>query len=200
MSRLKLGEITIEIQRSRRKSLVIEVGPGGKVIVKAPLLYPARDIERFVIQKETWIRRKLSEQKRKQKTLEERNRYLTPFTEDEIRQMQSDARRIIPGRVAYYAPIVGVTYNRIAIRGQKTRWGSCSSKGNLNFNFLLTKVPEDVLDYVVVHELCHRKHMNHSREFWNEVARVVPDYREKKKWLRNYGGILINRLLMAREQ
>lgn len=93
----------------------------------------------------------------------------------------------IPQRVRKYAPIVGVDYGRITIRMQKSRWGSCSSKGNLNFNCLLMAMPEEIRDYVVVHELCHRKQMNHSDKFWAEVEAVLPDYKEKRKWLRDNG-------------
>ena len=95
---------------------------------------------------------------------------------------------------------MGVTYGRITIRNQKTRWGSCSAKGNLNFNCLLMLVPEDVRDYVVIHELAHRKYMNHSKNFWHEVESFMPDYNEKRKWLRAHGDELMQRMLkMARE-
>ena len=104
------------------------------------------------------------------------------------------ARQTIPERVAHFAPLVGVTYGRITIRSQHTLWGSCSSKGNLNFNCLLMLTPPEVLDYVVVHELCHRKEMNHSARFWAEVGRVIPDYEIQRKWLRENGTALISRL------
>jgi predicted metal-dependent hydrolase len=86
---------------------------------------------------------------------------------------------------------VGVDYRRITIRSQKTRWGSCSSSGNLNFNCLLLLAPPEVLDYVVVHELCHRKEMNHSPRFWAEVGRVLPDYKKRNKWLKENGSRLM---------
>ena len=92
------------------------------------------------------------------------------------------------------APLVGVSYGGITIRAQKTRWGSCSSKGNLNFNCLLLLAPAEVLDYVVVHELCHRREMNHSPKFWAEVERVLPDYDARRKWLKENGPGLISRL------
>jgi len=90
-------------------------------------------------------------------------------------------------RVEYFANIMGVTYGNITIRNQKTRWGSCSSKGNLNFNCLLMLAPSEILDYVVVHELCHRKQMNHSKAFWLEVEKVLPDYKESIEWLKEEG-------------
>ena len=85
---------------------------------------------------------------------------------------------------------MGVTYGRISIREQKTRWGSCSSKGNLNFNWRLIFAPPEVLDYVVVHELAHRKEMNHSKAFYAIVESIMPDYRKWKKWLKENGGTL----------
>lgn len=96
----------------------------------------------------------------------------------------------IEKRVKFYASRMGVTYHRISIKDQKTRWGSCSSKGNLNFNFRLIMAPADVIDYVVVHELCHRKHMNHSELFWKAVEEVIPEYRKSKEWLKQYGAQL----------
>ena len=97
------------------------------------------------------------------------------------------ALEVIPTRVEYFANIMGVTYGNITIRNQKTRWGSCSSKGNLNFNCLLMLAPSEILDYVVVHELCHRKQMNHSKAFWLEVEKVLPDYKESIEWLKEEG-------------
>ena len=90
-------------------------------------------------------------------------------------------------RVAYYAEKLGVSYGKITLRQQKTRWGSCAANGKLNFNWLLILAPPEVLDYVVVHELCHRREMNHSQAFWKEVEKILPDYRERQKWLKDNG-------------
>ena len=110
----------------------------------------------------------------------------------QFRKFVDEALRVIPERVRFYAPVVGVTYGRITIRNQRTRWGSCSAKGNLNFNCLLMKAPPEVLDYVVVHELCHRLEMNHSPRFWAQVERVLPDYKVSRKWLREHGNELMD--------
>ena len=104
------------------------------------------------------------------------------------------AKKVLPQKVAHYAEILGVTYGRITIRSQKSLCGSCSAKGNLNFNCLLMLAPNEVIDYVVVHELCHRLEMNHSQKFWNHVRRIIPDYREKRRWLREEGNVLMKRM------
>lgn len=100
------------------------------------------------------------------------------------------AKEYIPKRVEYYHEFTGGTYHKITIRDQKTRWGSCSSNGTLSFNYRLMLAPPRVLDYVVVHELCHLTHMNHSTDFWNMVASILPDYKEYRKWLRDNGHTL----------
>jgi len=97
------------------------------------------------------------------------------------------ARAQFESRVAYYHHITGGHYTSITVRDQKTRWGSCSSRGTLSFNYRLIFAPPVVLDYVVVHELCHLTHMNHSKDFWNMVAAVMPDYQIHRQWLRDHG-------------
>ena len=98
------------------------------------------------------------------------------------------AKRQLENRCAYFAERMAVDYNRIAVRAAKTRWGSCSARGNLNFHWKLVLMPPEILDYVVVHELAHRKEMNHSERFWAEVERILPDYRARRKWLKDFGG------------
>ena len=116
------------------------------------------------------------------------------FTEEERKALVKKARPIFLERVSYYAPLMKVAPGRITVRTQKTRWGSCTQDGNLNFNALLLLAPQEVLDSVVVHELCHIRHLNHSRAFWREVERVLPEYREAKEWLKTKGRTLIARL------
>ena len=108
-----------------------------------------------------------------------------PAPEEEY-AYREQARRVLTEKTAYYAKLMGVTYGRISIRGQKTRWGSCSAKGNLNYNWKLMLCPEEVQDYVVVHELAHRREMNHSKAFYRIVEEILPDYRERMRWLKDH--------------
>ena len=178
-----------EIIRSRRKTLAAEIKQ-DKLLIRAPLHVTDREIDAFVRQHRRWIETHLAKAQAQKAAADT----LPKLTADDIRSLADRALKIIPERVAYYAPLVGVTYGRITIRNQKTRWGSCSSKGNLNFNCLLMLAPPEVLDSVVVHELCHRKEPNHSERFYREVLRVFPDYWECHKWLKENGAVLMARM------
>lgn len=112
----------------------------------------------------------------------------------DITRLTDKAKKVIPAKVVVYSEKMGIGYGRITIRHQKTRWGSCSTKGNLNFNCLLMLTPEYVQDYVIVHELAHRKVMNHSSDFWHVVEGAMPDYKEAKKWLKENGVTIIQRM------
>lgn len=171
--------------RSNRKTVSIQIKPDGTVLVRAPRRMAQKQIDTFVRSKAAWVKKHLS-------NLPDLSQ--PGFTEAELKTIREEARKKITPRVSYFAPIVGVDYGRISIRFQRTRWGSCSPEGNLNFNALLALAPEEVLDYVVVHELCHRKEMNHSDRFWTLVEAVLPDYREAKRWLKDNGGALLVRL------
>lgn len=174
---------------SKRKTIAIEVKPEG-ITVRAPKGLHRREIQDFLREKRGWIERHLKKMRECKEALEQ----VEPFTMEEIRQLADKALLVIPETVKKYAPVVGVDYGRITIRNQRSRWGSCSGKGNLNFNCLLMLFPQEVIDYVVVHELCHRKHMNHSTEFYAEVERVFPEYRKCRKWLKENGGFYLSRL------
>lgn len=178
----------VEIIRSSRRTMSLEVTKDGRVLVRAPLRMPQAAIEQFVQDKKTWIEKSLLKVRERK---EERSGQ-QKLSMDDIRKLADEALAILPAKVAFYAQKVGVTYGRITIRNQKSRWGSCSGKGNLNFNCLLMLMPEAVQDYVVVHELCHRKEMNHSDRFWREVENVLPDYRQQRDWLKEHGGSIID--------
>ena len=148
--------INYKVIRSNRKTLALQIRDGS-VIVRAPYLMSDPDIQKFVLKNADWVRKSLKKENDRKEQLKE----VEPLSMDDIQKLADNALKVIPERVVYYAPKVGVTYGRITIRNQKTRWGSCSSKGNLNFNCLLMLTPPEVIDSVVVHELCHRKEMNH---------------------------------------
>lgn len=183
----------IRLIRSARKSLSAEITPDGAVLVRAPQRLPEQEIVRFLHEKSAAIERMVQKH-----IAAAREADAQPFTQAEIEEMAQQALRIIPQRVQYYAKKLGVTYGRITIRNQKTRWGSCTAEGNLNFNCLLMKAPPEVLDSVVVHELCHRLQPNHSKAFYAEVYRVFPQYDRCHAWLKANGGTLIMRMTAAR--
>lgn len=183
---METQSIPYQVIRSSRKTIAIQITPAGEVLVRCPRRMKTEDIRAFVESKTDWIEKHV----RKQISVPK----LPAFTDGEIEDLARQALTVLPERAAYYAPLVGVTYGRITIRNQRTRWGSCSSQGNLNFNCLLMLTPAEVQDYVVVHELCHRKEMNHSAAFWAEVERVLPDYRAQRQWLKDNGAALIGRL------
>ena len=174
------------VVRTNRRTVAVQITPAGEVLVRCPRRMSDGDVRRFVQSKSDWIEKHLNKIAAAPQ--------FPPFTDAQLQELARQAQQTIPSRVACFAPLVGVTYGRITIRSQRSRWGSCSSKGNLNFNCLLMLAPPEVLDYVVVHELCHRKEMNHSGRFWAEVERVLPDYILRRRWLRENGAQLISRL------
>lgn len=182
-------DITARVIRSNRKTLAIEISRSG-ILIRAPYSVKNDEIASFLNEKKEWIKKhldKIAEQKEKLQDIK-------PYTMEEIQALADKALKIIPERVRYYAPLIGVTYGHITIRNQRSRWGSCSGKGNLNFNCLLMEMPDEIIDSVVVHELCHRKHMNHSAAFYKEIERVFPKYNECNSWLKQNGGAFLNRL------
>ncbi|MCM1008905.1 MAG: M48 family metallopeptidase [Ruminococcus flavefaciens] len=180
----------IKIIKSKRKTISLQIKPEGSIELKVPVQITDAQIQDFLHQKSGWIEKHLQAVQERQKQVSQ----IKPLTQEEIQKVANQALEVIPERVAYFAPLVGVNYGRITIRNQKSRWGSCSSKGNLNFNCLLMLMPPEVLDYVVVHELCHRKEMNHSSQFWAEVRKVLPDYEKQKSWLKEHGDEIMMRM------
>lgn len=183
----------VTVIRSNRKTVAIQVNSDLSVTVRAPRSVSEKDIEEILKKKEAWISKHIEKIKKTKERLEAEP--TEKLTREKVIALAEEALKVIPERVEYFARVIGVTYGKITIRNQKTRWGSCSSKGNLNFNCLLMLAPPEVLDYVVVHELCHRKQMNHSKAFWSEVEKVLPDYKEARKWLKEEGSQMITLFL-----
>ena len=180
---------TYQIIRSDRKTLALQIKDGA-LIVRAPRKAKQAEIDALLEKHQSWIEKHLKKAKACRQVAEK----LEPLSQEEIHALADQAMQIIPERVRFYASRIGVTYGRITIRNQRTKWGSCTSTGNLNFNCLLMLTPPEVIDSIVVHELCHRKEMNHSDRFYTEVLRVFPDYRKWEKWLKDNGSIILQRM------
>ena len=183
----------VTVIRSNRKTVAIQVNSNLSVTVRAPRSVSEKDIEEILKKKEAWISKHIEKIKETKERFEAEP--TEKLTREKVIVLADEALKVIPERVEYFAKVIGVTYGKITVRNQKTRWGSCSSKGNLNFNCLLMLAPPEVLDYVVVHELCHRKQMNHSKAFWLEVEKVLPNYKEVRKWLKEEGSQMITLFL-----
>ncbi|MCM1498515.1 MAG: M48 family metallopeptidase [Clostridium sp.] len=172
--------IPVELRRSNRRTLSVLVTDKGELFIKAPLAMSEDRIERFLNQKRFWIYKQVKHQMDNAEKRVDRS-------EAEIRRLKEQARTMLTARTDYYAGILQVKYQKIRIGNQRTRWGSCSSRGTVSYNWHLILMPETILDYVVVHELCHLIEMNHSPQFWSRVEKVLPDYRERRMWLKKHG-------------
>jgi len=167
--------LTLYVIRSARKSIGLQMREDGTVLLRIPNRLSARALQDFLTREQTWIWQKTEQMQSRIKQRETTG--AIPVEQLSSRDLDQIKEKI-GSRVAYYSKIMGVTFGRITIRNQKTRWGSCSSKGNLNFNYQLY--------YLVIHELAHRRHMNHSADFWAEVEKYCPDYKVQRKRLKEY--------------
>lgn len=190
MMKMKIGEYNVEVRRSKRKSAAIKITADMQIVVFVPLYVSDNEIEKMVISKSKWIDEHML---KVQSTIDERSK-LEKITFEQVKELADQAVEYIPKRVKYYAEKENFVYNKITIKNLVSRWGSCSTKGNLNFNCLLMLTPDYVIDYIVVHELCHLREMNHSEKFWAEVEKIMPDYQRAELWLKQNGGNLISRM------
>lgn len=161
---------------SGRKTISLCV-KDGVLTVKAPYGTKQKRIDDLISSHEAWINKHIKKQR-------EKNEKYGNLTDEMIAELRKTAKQILPLKVAYYAKIMGLKYGRISITGAKTRFGSCSSKGNIAFSYRLMLYPDEAIDYVVVHELAHLKEMNHSPAFYKIIAKVLPDYKERIKLLK----------------
>ena len=173
----------MEVVRSKRKTISIEVKPGGRVVVRAPLYTADRQIEAFVADHRDWIDRTVARLQHQKPQPE--------LTAEQLKNLRIAAKSYLPGRIDAFAKQMGLTggFGRlkpaaIHYTGAKTRWGSCSPKNSISFSVRLLQYPPEAIDYVVVHELAHIKEHNHSPRFWALVERTLPDYRERQKLLK----------------
>mgnify|MGYP004525420435 FL=1 len=166
-----------EIIRSRRRTVALEVTREGKVLVRAPLRMPQTEIDRFVAAHAAWL-------EKAQARVAARQAAHPPLTEEQREALRQTAKALLPQRVAHYAAVMGVTPASVRITSAKTRFGSCSGKNGLCFSLYLMQYPQEAIDYVVVHELAHIRHHDHSPAFYAEVAKVLPDYKARMKLLK----------------
>ena len=166
---------TYELIRSRRKTLALELTREGRLIVRAPLRISRREIDAFVEKHKDWIVRHLAKQAARPT--------LPPPDAPETQALKTQAQAILPERVAHWSAIMGVHHTGLRITTARKRYGSCSSKGSLCFSCYLMCCPEEAVELVVVHELCHLREMNHGPGFYALLERYLPDWKERKKLL-----------------
>ena len=163
--------------RSRRKTLAIEITREAKLVVRAPMRCPQQEIHRFLQQKEQWIALHMAKMQARRESHPE------PTAEQEA-ALRQKAKEILPALVAQYAARMDVEPAGITVTGARTRFGSCSPKNRLSFSFRLMEYPMEAIEYVVVHELAHIRHKNHGADFYQEIERIMPDWRERNAMLK----------------
>lgn len=163
-----------KIIRSSRKTVSIQVDTDCNITVRAPYKVSEREIEEFVSDKKEWLEKAVLKQMN-------RNRNKKEYTEDDIKILREKAKTVLPEKVKYYSSIMDVYPKSIKINSAKKRYGSCSGENNINFSLFLMDKDERFIDYVVVHELAHIKHHNHSKAFYGFIESFMPDYKERKK-------------------
>ena len=175
--------LVLSVVRSARKTIGLQVCENGDAVLRIPNQLSADALQKFLDSEHAWIWKKVEQMQMRMEQRQETGAVpVGELSRDELEKI----KKKIESRVNAYKKAMGVTIRWITIRNQKTRWGSCSSKGNLNFNYQLYYLPDELLDYVVIHELAHRRYMDHSKEFWDEVEKYCPDYRERRQQLKKY--------------
>lgn len=167
-------KFTYNVIRSKRKTVSISVDTECNITVRAPLRMSDSEIESFVTEKKKWLEKAVTEQMRKAKNAK-------TYTDEDIKLLRKKAKEILPQKVAYYSSIMGVAPSSVKINSAKKRYGSCSGKNSLNFSLYLMDKDERFIDYVVVHELAHIVHHNHSKDFYALIEKYMPDYKERMK-------------------
>ena len=177
---MRIGDIEVDLrENARARRINITVHRGGIVRVTKPRRASMREIERFIAQSREWIMR----MKKRVESLSKTSRIES--SKKEYGKYKKEALALAKGRIAHFSKTYGVAPQTVSIRNQKSRWGSCSHRGLISLNYRIVFLPPELADYIIVHELCHLREMNHSRRFWEIVAQEVPEYRERRMRLRS---------------
>lgn len=172
--------ITYRLKRSSKaRRLRLTVYPDASLVITLPYFISKNSVDRFIKEKASWIVEKVSYFKKKGL------RTRLPGGKNEYLKNKIAAHYLVMQRLEYFNRFYGFKYARISIRDQKTRWGSCSRRGNLNFNYKIALISPEEADYIIVHELCHLEEFNHSGNFWNLVAKTIPEYKKIRKGIKN---------------
>lgn len=173
--------IVFTLRESKRaKRVRLAVYCDGSVVVTTPLNVKHSIIKDLVVEKRYWIYEKL----RYYRSLD--TKAIRVFSNEDYLKNKEKAKKFVVARVDHFNKIYNFSYNKINIKNQKTRWGSCSKKRNLNFNYKIIFLPEKIRDYLIVHEICHLLEFNHSEKFWRLVQKACPDYKEYQRRLREF--------------
>jgi len=177
----QIGDNVYDIKLKRRKYakyIRLTMEPDGVLVLTAAKTYPLFLIKKFISSRQNWIAKNLDDIKKRPSI------FAIKHTKTEINKYKKQTKKLVEERLKYFNQFYNFKYNRVAIRNQKSRWGSCSAKQNLNFNYRLCLLPTELSDCVIVHELCHLKEMNHSKRFWALMAKAIPNYRSLEKKLK----------------
>ncbi len=167
-------KFTYNVIRSKRKTISISVDTECNITVRAPLRMTDGEIESFVTEKKKWLEKAVAEQMKRAENAK-------TYTDEDIKLLRKKAKEILPQKVSYYSSIMGVEPSSVKINSAKKRYGSCSGKNSLNFSLYLIDKDERFIDYVVVHELAHIVHHNHSKDFYALIEKYMPDYKERMR-------------------
>lgn len=167
------------LQKSKNAKIVrLNIKHGGEFIVTTPYYFDLNIVEKFIFKKADWVIKKIKYFKNFDKT------YLKTHNKKEYLLYKNKTLLFVKERLEYFNLFYNFKYNKISVKNQKTRFGSCSANRNLNFNYKIAKLPKEIADYVIIHELCHLKELNHSKNFWNLVSKKAPDYLKTRKKLK----------------
>lgn len=184
LSGFSVNKVRYTVRRYRLSKCVrVIVHKDARVVVTAPKWMSAREIHGFVTLREGWIQTQLTKTTKIDPAIIEENRL-------DYLKKRNQSLAWVRSKVEELAKAHNFEYNRITVRNQKTRWGSCSSRGNLSFHYKIAFLPERLARYLIIHELCHLKEMNHSSRFWMLVEGIIPEYRENVRDLKKLEHLL----------